>query len=376
MQLYDTFAHSYANIKTCILSTNFQSCQKQSRVFIENSALEACFPRLGELGAGGEAIVYKTQAQLTLPALHIIAGDHLALRQTHGDADGSRQMASLKPWLGMRLDTFDGLHISDYLTKYYLALVSRVPQDSNNPSFQFLARWRDGKVNFNQEGDALHPTSKKPFRQFWEVIELVDVDLGDYLYKKQLISDSMVFEWLVGEWAVQFYLQTRILDNKLRNYGLKHVDAYRMYHIDDTCYCFPPGYTMKRLDIETNMQQMDSVSQGLQEGFISFERLLPPENFETKQGYSVLSGAKTMSVFMLFKDFFQSYQRPPPAGSKVKEYWVKPNPYLSSPAPAVTAMPNRGISPIELTSLFNTILPSLTINESITLKHQLETYIK
>jgi hypothetical protein len=124
------------------------------------------------------------------------------------------------------------------------------------------------------------------------------------------------------------------------------------------------------------MRKLDApVTEKLQHGIINFNQMVAPENFETQQGYSVLTGAKTMSVFLLFQKYFTSYQRSPPVGSKVKEYWVKPNPYLSQTYSTVTGV-QHGVSPAELSALFRTIVPTLTINDSISLKRQLETYIK
>lgn len=83
-------------------------------------------------------------------------------------------------------------------------------------------------------------------------MELMDTTYEkEYMKEKKLVPARVICEALLGQWALQKIAKTYIGDDKLRQYGLKWDEDYLVYHIGKRAYLFPPGYSPRRLDIDT-----------------------------------------------------------------------------------------------------------------------------
>jgi hypothetical protein len=81
-------------------------------------------------------------------------------------------------------------------------------------------------------------------------MELIDSDFSE-TFKTGKVSDDVLAEYMIGEWAGRAVLGLRQSDVKPRNIGLKKVSYSRVYHLGAETYIFPPGFTPKQLDFGT-----------------------------------------------------------------------------------------------------------------------------
>lgn len=134
--------------------------------------------------------------------------------------------------------------------------------------------------------------------------------VSDKKKKKEKIPDSVIFEYLYGEWVAQFFLNLNIYDSAYRNFGLKKVDHARCYHFGEKIYYFTTGLMPMRLDLVVGTRLMEQ----------SFrDTKLDPQRAATPEGEAVLQSQREddKDIFSLFETFFAKYLR--------EEAWVQEN---------------------------------------------------
>ncbi len=146
----------------------------------------------------------------------------------------------------------------------------------------------------------------------FEEMEWIDSTFAKAFGQDQKIPDSVIFEFLFGEWAGQFFLGITVGDPRGSNYGLKRVDHARCYHLGDCNYYFSSQMMPMRIDLETfHRSTLPS-----QKRF--YNLFLVNTKGETQAGNEFLNelnnkfkGVNIDDLFTLFKRYFSAYIKEP-----------------------------------------------------------------
>lgn len=255
------------------------------------------YSRVAHHAGGGKACVWKATLAKDRPMAGLKAGDTIAIRMMPGVGkpfkdDLFGHLQGLNPLI--RLSHFKNLKpgekaITDYFPNFYgvyyadempFSLVEgRYPQYLLEDKLE-EAYWR------------------------YEEIEWVDTTFEDKQYCiKEKVPDSILFEWIYGEWTGQFFYGLTIYDNKPSNYGLKKVPYDRIYHLgEEDIYVFSSHEIPIRLDLDEFESQRPAKKR--------FGRALTSsENAASEKGRLFLEDLKNKrnDLFTLFKEHFSDY---------------------------------------------------------------------
>jgi hypothetical protein len=141
----------------------------------------------------------------------------------------------------------------------------------------------------------------------YEEMEWVDMTFSELINHGKKLTDSMIFEFLYGEWAGEAFVGLSINDCKFRNYGLQSVSFARCYHLGEHTYYWADQLMPVRLDLEGACH----IEHPRKSRF--YHGSLKPEHAETEAGKQFLTAwnERKHDLFTLFTSYFLDYQKTP-----------------------------------------------------------------
>lgn len=260
------------------------------------------------IGGGDEARVYELKSRIDRPEIGIKQGQSLAVRISERKKDSNLMMGVKE---GMTIKYFT-MKLSDSLAQLNDEIASFFPR---HYGFYFgPAIEKKSSIVFKSE-------HKKDYVNLYEEMEYFPEDL-------YLSTDSEFFEFCYGQWAGAVIAGVNTTsDNKAKNYRGIHADYYRIYHLGDNSYLFPPSIIPKRIDLDSiwplSAEQKNKFYYKCELPFIFQNNLT---NL-SKKAYGELNKGKT--IFEVFSEIFEPYKistkNPVPTGKPVKHYYMNKN---------------------------------------------------
>lgn len=281
---------------------NFDGEKARTLIYVNHVNFTKRPESIGELytkitlvSAGSTTFVFKATLKEGRPSQGLKKGDQIALRMRSGLLRdlyrfGSGMFYPQGYEALIRLSSLRRQNITEYFPDFYGVYFGwEIPETIVTGKYP---------SNMKEHG---HICS---FR--YEEMEWVDTTFEHYIdIEKKKISDSMIMEFLYGEWAGCTFAGICVDDQKYRNYGLKQVDYGRCYHLGELAYYFPAGLMPVRLDLE---------------GFQGYNRkkrfsadYLFIKYIESESGKKFITAfdEKEGDLFTLFERYFSKHQKDP-----------------------------------------------------------------
>lgn len=230
-------ATSFHSIITCLNSPGADQRHEAPKIhcihkvkekFIDYSAEQilAFYKDIKHIGGGGEHTLYKVT--LRDDRNEVDAGSSIALRIRASVPRTTPRIIPEAIKAYSKLEILRRSNISNYIPPFYASYYG--------PHLPELK-----KAYMPEEGTMMYTE-----------MELMDTTYEkEYMREKKLVPARVICEALLGQWALQKIAKIYIGDDKLRQYGLKWDEDYLVYHIGKRAYLFPPGYSPRRLDLDT-----------------------------------------------------------------------------------------------------------------------------
>ncbi len=206
------------------------------------------------LGGGGQATVFLAQVKDERSGLH--PGNSVAVRTRDIGFSDAFQNDLLNSLARNRLNTDGAVAALAYMNQLgsdFLGRKTAVTDFFPRVYGHYVAPCFELKGGFGVSRNTARKPIKNqkdegnPYLCEYQEMELVDSTL-DAQYPTGKITDDVIAEYMIGEWAGRAILGLRQSDVKPRNIGLKKVSYSRVYHLGAETYIFPPGFTPKQLD--------------------------------------------------------------------------------------------------------------------------------
>lgn len=258
------------------------------------------YSEVKQVANGRDSTIYRATLAEDRPRSGLKKGDIIALRQT----TGKRSPESIET-KGSTLQGLVWLSTLKDLKKWPKPLTAYYPDF------------------YGVYYSSTSPMSTVPWSNYIQIEEMEWVDttflaqyipigkpLSDKQNMKEKMPDSVIFEYLYGEWVAQFFLNLNVCDRAYRNFGLKKVDYARCYHLGEKIYYFTTGLMPMRLDLVVSTRLVE-------QSFM--DTTINPQIAETSEGEAVLQCQREadVDIFSLFETFFSKYLR--------EETWIQEN---------------------------------------------------
>jgi len=249
------------------------------------------------VNGGGRATVFKATLAHDRPQAGLKAGDIIALRVV--DSIPKPLIKSAMYPTGyeplIRLSTFKKLEPNAQQVTAYFPDFYGVYFSGPIPRSIVIDKYPEHMI------DAARISNHR-----YEEMEWVDTTFSQFIHEEgKKLADSMIFEFLYGEWAGEAMIGLSVNDCKFRNYGLKSVSSSRCYHIGESVYYWADHMMPVRLDLE------GAYSVELPRKTKFYNRTLDPKYAaaETGKQFLIAWHNRNQDLFTLLTCYFSAYQK-------------------------------------------------------------------
>ena len=249
------------------------------------------YSELEYAGSGKSAVVFRAVLAHDRPRSGLKRGDTIAVRITSGFSiplnEHSFSLMGYDPLV--RLSQF------------------KRPVDPNRPITDYFPDFYG--VYFGGDIRELQNffLDERPCNFRFEEMEWVDTTFYRHLQADDKLSDSMIFEFLYGEWAGVYYMGMHVTDDFATNYGIKHVTHGRCYHIGDLDLIYYFNYYLMptRIDLSSVIECSLPRTQRF------FCSLFEVVKTKSKAGEHLLDdwNSKKADLFTLFDRYFNEHKK-------------------------------------------------------------------